>query len=117
MTRTSSHSLLAFNALSLQLTHRSLAEFRHTKKNAIAVFLSGGDEAPGANRKLLGGNGRRGRGSDQYHTRTGSNAFHDTAYECSATAHSRFVNTAGFGTITEVTTPGREIQLSARVLF
>jgi hypothetical protein len=29
----------------------------------------------------------------------------------------RFVNTAGFGTITEVTTPGREIQLSARLSF
>ena len=29
----------------------------------------------------------------------------------------RFVNTAGFGSITEVTTPGREIQLSARLFF
>ena len=29
----------------------------------------------------------------------------------------RFVNTPGFGSITEVTTPGREIQLSARVSF
>jgi hypothetical protein len=29
----------------------------------------------------------------------------------------RFVNTASFGSITEVTTPGREIQLSARVSF
>jgi hypothetical protein len=29
----------------------------------------------------------------------------------------RFVNTAGFGSITEVTTPGREIQLSARFSF
>jgi Carboxypeptidase regulatory-like domain len=29
----------------------------------------------------------------------------------------RFVNTAGFGSITEVTTPGREIQLSARLSF
>jgi len=29
----------------------------------------------------------------------------------------RFVNTAGFGSITEVTTPGREIQVSARLLF
>lgn len=29
----------------------------------------------------------------------------------------RFVNTAGFGSITEVTTPGREIQLNARVSF
>ena len=29
----------------------------------------------------------------------------------------RFVNTAGFGSITEVTTPGREIQLSARLTF
>ena len=29
----------------------------------------------------------------------------------------RFVNTAGFGTITEVTTPGREVQLSARLSF
>jgi hypothetical protein len=28
-----------------------------------------------------------------------------------------FVNTAGFGSITEVTTPGREIQLSARLSF
>jgi len=29
----------------------------------------------------------------------------------------RFVNTANFGSITEVTTPGREIQLSARLAF
>ena len=29
----------------------------------------------------------------------------------------RFVNTASFGSITEVATPGREIQLSARVSF
>ena len=29
----------------------------------------------------------------------------------------RFVNTAGFGTITGVTTPGREIQVSARISF
>ena len=29
----------------------------------------------------------------------------------------RFVNTAGFGSITEVSTPGREIQVSARVSF
>jgi hypothetical protein len=29
----------------------------------------------------------------------------------------RFVNTAGFGSITEVTSPGREIQLSARLSF
>jgi hypothetical protein len=29
----------------------------------------------------------------------------------------RFVNTAGFGSITEVTTPGREIQISARLSF
>jgi hypothetical protein len=29
----------------------------------------------------------------------------------------RFVNTAGFGSITEVTTPGREIQLSVRLSF
>jgi hypothetical protein len=29
----------------------------------------------------------------------------------------RFVNTAGFGSITEVTTPGRQIQLSARLSF
>jgi hypothetical protein len=29
----------------------------------------------------------------------------------------RFVNTAGFGSITEVTTPGRELQLSARLSF
>ena len=29
----------------------------------------------------------------------------------------RFVNTAGFGSITEVTTPGREIQVSARLAF
>ena len=29
----------------------------------------------------------------------------------------RFVNTPQFGTITESTTPGREIQLSARVMF
>ncbi len=29
----------------------------------------------------------------------------------------RFVNTAGFGSITEVTSPGREIQLSARLVF
>ena len=29
----------------------------------------------------------------------------------------RFVNTANFGSITEVTTPGREIQLSARFAF
>lgn len=29
----------------------------------------------------------------------------------------RFVNTAGFGSITEVTTPGRQIQLSARLTF
>jgi hypothetical protein len=29
----------------------------------------------------------------------------------------RFVNTASFGSITEVATPGREIQLSARLVF
>jgi hypothetical protein len=29
----------------------------------------------------------------------------------------RFVNTANFGSITEATTPGREIQLSARISF
>ena len=29
----------------------------------------------------------------------------------------RFVNTPQFGTITETTTPGREIQLSARLSF
>jgi hypothetical protein len=29
----------------------------------------------------------------------------------------RFVNTAGFGTITGVMSPGRQIQLSARVSF
>jgi hypothetical protein len=29
----------------------------------------------------------------------------------------RFVNTANFGSVTEVTTPGREIQLSARLSF
>ena len=29
----------------------------------------------------------------------------------------RFVNTANFGSITEATTPGREIQLSARLSF
>ena len=29
----------------------------------------------------------------------------------------RFVNTPQFGTITEATTPGREIQLSARLSF
>ncbi|MDE3104797.1 MAG: carboxypeptidase regulatory-like domain-containing protein [Acidobacteriota bacterium] len=29
----------------------------------------------------------------------------------------RFINTAGFGSITEVSTPGREIQLSARLSF
>jgi len=29
----------------------------------------------------------------------------------------RFVNTASFGSITEVSTPGREIQLSARLSF
>jgi len=29
----------------------------------------------------------------------------------------RFVNTPQFGTITEATTPGRQIQLSARVTF
>jgi hypothetical protein len=29
----------------------------------------------------------------------------------------RFVNTASFGSITEVSTPGREIQLSARISF
>ena len=29
----------------------------------------------------------------------------------------RFVNTPQFGTITEAATPGREIQLSARVMF
>jgi len=29
----------------------------------------------------------------------------------------RFVNTAGFGSITEVTTPGREVQVSARISF
>jgi len=29
----------------------------------------------------------------------------------------RFVNTSGFGSITEVTTPGREIQISARLSF
>jgi hypothetical protein len=29
----------------------------------------------------------------------------------------RFVNTASFGSITEVSTPGREIQVSARVSF
>jgi hypothetical protein len=41
------------------------------------------------------------------------NAFNRTNYG----TPNRFVNTAGFGTITEVTTPGREIQLSARVQF
>lgn len=29
----------------------------------------------------------------------------------------RFVNTANFSSITEVSTPGREIQLSARISF
>jgi hypothetical protein len=29
----------------------------------------------------------------------------------------RFVNTSDFGSITEVSTPGREIQLSARLSF
>jgi len=29
----------------------------------------------------------------------------------------RFVNTSNFGSITEITTPGREIQLSARLSF
>ena len=29
----------------------------------------------------------------------------------------RFVNTASFGSITEVSTPGREIQVSARLSF
>ena len=29
----------------------------------------------------------------------------------------RFVNTSSFGSITETTTPGREIQLSARISF
>ena len=29
----------------------------------------------------------------------------------------RFVNTSSFGSITEVSTPGREIQLSARLSF
>jgi hypothetical protein len=29
----------------------------------------------------------------------------------------RFVNTSNFGSITEVSSPGREIQLSARVSF
>jgi hypothetical protein len=29
----------------------------------------------------------------------------------------RFVNTSSFGSITEATTPGREIQLSARMSF
>jgi hypothetical protein len=29
----------------------------------------------------------------------------------------RFVNTSSFGSITEVATPGREIQLSARISF
>ena len=29
----------------------------------------------------------------------------------------RFVNTANFGSITEVATPGREIQVSARLSF
>jgi hypothetical protein len=29
----------------------------------------------------------------------------------------RFVNTSSFGSITEVATPGREIQLSARLSF
>ncbi|MDQ2835623.1 MAG: carboxypeptidase regulatory-like domain-containing protein [Acidobacteriota bacterium] len=29
----------------------------------------------------------------------------------------RFVNTAGFGSVTEVTTPGREVQVSARLSF
>ena len=29
----------------------------------------------------------------------------------------RFVNTSSFGSITEVSTPGREIQLSARISF
>jgi hypothetical protein len=41
------------------------------------------------------------------------NAFNHTNYGIP----NRFVNTAGFGSITEVTTPGREIQLSARISF
>jgi hypothetical protein len=41
------------------------------------------------------------------------NAFNHTNYG----TPNRFVNTAGFGSITEVTTPGREIQLSARISF
>ena len=41
------------------------------------------------------------------------NTFNHTNYG----TPNRFVNTAGFGSITEVTTPGREIQLSARISF
>ena len=41
------------------------------------------------------------------------NAFNHTNFG----TPNRFVNTANFGSITEVTTPGREIQLSARLSF
>jgi hypothetical protein len=41
------------------------------------------------------------------------NAFNHTNYG----TPNRFVNTASFGSITEVSTPGREIQLSARISF
>jgi hypothetical protein len=41
------------------------------------------------------------------------NLFNHTNYG----TPNRFVNTASFGSITEVATPGREIQLSARISF
>lgn len=43
--------------------------------------------------------------------------FFNTLNHTNLGTPNRFVNTAGFGSITEVTTPGREIQLSARLSF
>jgi hypothetical protein len=43
--------------------------------------------------------------------------FFNTLNHTNLGTPNRFVNTAGFGTITEVTTPGRQIQLSARLSF
>jgi len=43
--------------------------------------------------------------------------FFNTLNHTNLGTPNRFVNTAGFGSITEVTTPGREIQLSVRLSF
>jgi hypothetical protein len=43
--------------------------------------------------------------------------FFNTLNHTNLGTPNRFVNTAGFGSITEVTTPGREIQVSARLSF